>query len=65
MKKGRAPVTRGPADCFRTTSIFAPCDVCGVRPEVIHVPLHGTGFRCADHCQNCARDGKEAGEAKL
>lgn len=55
--KSRAPVTRGPSDCFRTASVSAPCDVCGVYPEILHIPMHGSGFRCAEHCENCTLGG--------
>jgi len=36
--KTRTPVARGSRDCFRTRNVSAPCDVCGARPEVVHIP---------------------------
>jgi hypothetical protein len=43
-----------PCNCLRTRTVSGPCDVCGGRPEVIHIPMQGTGFRCAEHCDNRA-----------
>ena len=40
-------------DRFRTRNVSAPCDVCGAWPEVVHIPMHGRGFRCSEHCENC------------
>jgi hypothetical protein len=51
--KTRAAVARSPRDCFRSRNVSAPCDVCGVRPELVHMPMHGRGFRCSKHCENC------------
>jgi uncharacterized Zn finger protein len=51
--KTRTAVARSPRDCFRTRNVSAPCDVCGARPEVVHIPMHGRGFRCSEHCENC------------
>jgi len=51
--KNRTDVVRGPRDCLRTRNVSAPCDFCGTRPEVVHVPMHGKGFRCSDHCESC------------
>jgi hypothetical protein len=59
--KTRTPVARGSRDCFRTRNVSAPCDVCGVRPEVVHIPMHGRGFRCSEHCENCCTAGALAG----
>ena len=42
-----------PRNCWRTRSVSASCDVCGVRPEVVHIPMRGKGFRCAAHCESC------------
>jgi hypothetical protein len=52
-RDARADLVRGPRDCLRTRKVSAPCDVCGARPEVMHVPMHGRGFRCSEHCENC------------
>ena len=61
--KTRAAVTRSPRDCSRTRNASAPCDVCGVRSEVVHIPMHGRGFRCSEHCENCGpAAGKPEGE---
>ena len=43
----------GPSNCWRTRNVAASCDVCGARPEVVHIPMHGRGFRCQEHCENC------------
>jgi hypothetical protein len=61
--KAKTPVARGTRDCFRTRNVSAPCDVCGVRPEVVHIPMQSRGFRCSEHCENCGpaasnRDGE-------
>jgi hypothetical protein len=53
IRENRTDVLRGPRDCWRTKNVWAPCDVCGAHPEVVHVPMHGRGFRCAAHCENC------------
>jgi hypothetical protein len=42
-----------PRNCWRTRNVAPSCDVCGARPEVVHVPMHGKGFRCPEHCENC------------
>jgi hypothetical protein len=53
----------GPRNCWRTRNVSASCDVCGMRPEVVHVSIDTKGFRCHDHCQNCGpAAGKPEGE---
>jgi hypothetical protein len=52
--KAWTDVVRSPRDCLRTRNVSAPCDVCGARPEVVHVPMHGRGLRCPAHCENCS-----------
>jgi hypothetical protein len=49
----------GARDCLRTRNVAAPCDVCGVRPEVMHIPMRGRGVRCAAHCGNCPAAAQE------
>jgi hypothetical protein len=51
MKTGTS--VRSPRDCLRTRNVSAPCDVCGARPEVVHIPINGRGSRCSEHCENC------------
>ena len=45
-------------DCLRTRRMSAPCDVCGVRPEVLHIPTRARGRYCPEHCSVC-RDGED------
>jgi uncharacterized Zn finger protein len=51
--KTRREIAGRPRDCWRTRNVSASCDVCGARPEVVHIPTRGRGFRCSEHCENC------------
>ena len=51
--KTRKAASRSPREYFRSRTVSAACDVCGRRPEVVHMPICGKGFRCAEHCENC------------
>jgi hypothetical protein len=62
--KIKTEVVRGPRDCWRTRNVSAPCDVCGARREVVHVPMRGRGFRCSAHCENCGADANRPGRRR-
>lgn len=40
-------------DCLRTKNISAPCDGCGARPEVLHMPTKLKGWYCPSCCPAC------------
>jgi hypothetical protein len=48
------PPTAGPSACWRSKNVSAPCDKCGAKSEVCHMPTHERGFYCAAHCPVCA-----------
>lgn len=41
-------------ECLRSRNISAPCDGCGVRPEVVHMPTKLKGWYCVACCPACA-----------
>jgi hypothetical protein len=49
-KSGSDSHTCGRRDCFRTSRLSAPCEVCGARNAFTHVPLTTRGFYCDVHC---------------
>ena len=54
MRKVFGPQPSGPAACWRSKNVSAPCDKCGVKAETCHMPTHERGFYCAHHCPACA-----------
>ncbi len=50
---GREAARRKMSSCVQTRHVSAPCDVCGHRPEIIHLPIDPLGFFCERHCPVC------------
>ena len=47
-------------DCTLSRSVRAPCDTCGRRPLVLHMPTIRGGWYCSDCCPVCsAKTAKE------
>jgi hypothetical protein len=49
---GVLPIT-GPAACWRSTDIKAPCATCGGRTAPMHSPTRLAGVFCGEHCPCC------------
>jgi hypothetical protein len=39
--------------CLQSKSVSAPCGVCGIKPEPVHMPRGEYSFRCSRHCETC------------
>jgi hypothetical protein len=61
VRKHKVPAG-GPRSCLRSVRPGACCDKCGVRPDVVHSPLHLRGFFCARCCPVCSPPPEKTGD---
>jgi hypothetical protein len=50
---GPADTLPGPRDCLRSKTVHGTCTKCGVRPEILHLPMKLHGWYCPEHCPCC------------
>jgi hypothetical protein len=56
--KPDAPAT----GCMQSRAIGANCNVCGARPELVHMPAGAKGWYCEKCCPVCNPPAGKAGE---